>query len=97
MPADIPTLLLVEDDPVLRTFLADNLTADGYELVVSETVGDGLRELEYKRPDLAIVDVGLPDASGLEAYRCVNKRFFDWPDAAADAVRAFDLRDRCQP
>ncbi len=33
---------------------------------------------------------------GLEAYRCVNKRFFDWPDAAPDAVRAFDLRDRCE-
>jgi hypothetical protein len=37
------------------------------------------------------------DRPGLEAYRCVNKRFFDWPDAAPDAVRAFDLRDRCQP
>ena len=32
---------------------------------------------------------------GLEAYRCVNKRFYDWPDAAPDAIRAFDLRDRC--
>jgi DNA-binding response OmpR family regulator len=64
--ADTPTLLLVEDDPVLRTFLADNLTADGFDLVVAETVGDGLRELEYKRPDLAIVDLALPDASGLE-------------------------------
>jgi hypothetical protein len=27
---------------------------------------------------------------------CVNKRFFDWPDVAPDAVRAFDLRDRCE-
>ena len=35
------------------------------------------------------------DGRGLEAYRCVNKRFFDWPDDGADAVRAFDLRDRC--
>ena len=26
---------------------------------------------------------------------CVNPRFYDWPDAAPDAVRAFDLRDRC--
>ncbi len=32
---------------------------------------------------------------GGEDYRCVNRRFFDWPDAAPDAVRAFDLRDRC--
>jgi hypothetical protein len=37
------------------------------------------------------------DGRGLEAYQCVNKRFFDWPDAGKDAVRAFDLRDRCQP
>jgi DNA-binding response OmpR family regulator len=66
MTADPTTILLVEDDPVLRTFLADNLTADGYELIVAETVRDGLRELEYKRPDLAIVDLGLPDGSGLD-------------------------------
>jgi DNA-binding response OmpR family regulator len=66
MPADTPTILLVEDDCVLGTFLADNLSADGYDLIVTETVRDGLRELEYKRPDLAIVDLGLPDASGLE-------------------------------
>jgi DNA-binding response OmpR family regulator len=63
---DPPTILLVEDDPVLRTFLADNLAADGYDLIVADTMRDGLRELEYKRPDLAIVDIGLPDGSGLD-------------------------------
>ncbi|HET8950327.1 MAG TPA: hypothetical protein VFN44_07445, partial [Solirubrobacteraceae bacterium] len=26
---------------------------------------------------------------------CVNPRFFDWPDAGRDGIRAFDLRDRC--
>jgi DNA-binding response OmpR family regulator len=61
-----PTVLLVEDDPVLRTFLADNLTADGYDLILAGSVRDGLRELEYKRPDAAIVDLGLPDGSGLD-------------------------------
>ena len=61
-----PTILLVEDDPVLRTFLADNLTADGYELLLAETLHDGLRELEHRRPDLAVIDLGLPDGSGLE-------------------------------
>jgi hypothetical protein len=29
-----------------------------------------------------------------EAYRCTNRRFFDYPDSAPDALRAFDLRDR---
>jgi DNA-binding response OmpR family regulator len=66
MPAATATILLVEDDPVLRTFLADNLTADGFELIVADGVRDGLRELEYRRPDVAIVDVGLPDGSGLD-------------------------------
>jgi DNA-binding response OmpR family regulator len=64
--SEAPTILLVEDDPVLRTFLADNLTADGYDLVLAESLRDGLRELEYGRPDLAIVDLALPDGSGLD-------------------------------
>lgn len=72
MPADLPTVLLVEDDPVLGTFLADNLSADGYEPIVAETLRDGLRELEFKRPDLAIVDLGLPDGSGLELIERVR-------------------------
>jgi hypothetical protein len=35
------------------------------------------------------------DGRGLTDYQCVNKRFYDWPDEGADAVRAFDLRARC--
>ena len=61
-----PTLLVVEDDHTTRTFLADNLTADGYDLLVADTVREGLRLIEHKAPDLVIVDVGLPDGSGLE-------------------------------
>jgi DNA-binding response OmpR family regulator len=64
--SDTTTLLLVEDDPGLRTFLADNLTADGYDVLLAETVHDAVRLLEYKQPDLALVDVGLPDGSGLD-------------------------------
>src|SRR4051812_31817328 len=66
------TPLLVEDDDATRTFLADNLTADGYDLLVADTVRDGTRLLETKFPDLAVVDVGLPDGSGLELVRRVR-------------------------
>jgi DNA-binding response OmpR family regulator len=73
MTADAPpTILVVEDDHATRTFLADNLTADGYELLVADSAREGLRLLETRFPDLALVDVGLPDASGLELLRRVR-------------------------
>jgi DNA-binding response OmpR family regulator len=69
---DPPTLLLIEDDPVVRTFLADNLIADGFGVLLADTLADALRTLEYKRADLAIVDVGLPDGSGLDVLTRVR-------------------------
>jgi DNA-binding response OmpR family regulator len=69
---DAATVLVVEDDDATRTFLADNLTADGYELLVADCARDGLRMLETKFPDLALVDLGLPDASGYDLLRRVR-------------------------
>ena len=69
---DAATILLVEDDAATRTFLADNLSADGYELLVADCVSDGLRLLERKFPDMALIDLGLPDASGYELLRRVR-------------------------
>jgi DNA-binding response OmpR family regulator len=60
------TILVVEDDAATRTFLADNLTADGFELLVAEEARDAVRLLEYKHPALVLLDLGLPDGSGLE-------------------------------
>ena len=60
------TLLLVEDDPVVRAFLSDNLVADGFEVLATDSLRDAVRALELRQPDLAIVDIGLPDGSGLD-------------------------------
>jgi DNA-binding response OmpR family regulator len=67
------SILIVEDDVPTRTFLADNLTADGYDLLVAATLRDALRTLEYHHVDLAVVDLGLPDGSGLELLRKVRE------------------------
>jgi len=72
MNDDASTILLVEDDSATRTFLADNLSADGYDLLVADCASVGLSLLERKFPDLALVDVGLPDGSGLELLRRVR-------------------------
>jgi DNA-binding response OmpR family regulator len=61
-----PVILVVEDDAATRTFLADNLVADGFDPLVAETARDALRLLEYKHPDLVILDLALPDGSGLD-------------------------------
>ncbi|MCX6386151.1 MAG: response regulator transcription factor [Solirubrobacterales bacterium] len=66
MTNDRPTILVVEDDAATRTFLADNLTADGYNLFVADCVRDALRLLETKYPDVVLVDLGLPDGDGLD-------------------------------
>jgi DNA-binding response OmpR family regulator len=72
MNDDASTILLVEDDSATRTFLADNLAADGYELLVADCASIGLSLLERKFPDLALVDIGLPDGSGLDLLRRVR-------------------------
>jgi DNA-binding response OmpR family regulator len=64
--ADPPRILLVEDDPALSSFLVDNLHADGFVPLLAPTMADGLRMLEFKQPDLVLVDLGLPDGSGLD-------------------------------
>jgi DNA-binding response OmpR family regulator len=72
MNDDASTILLVEDDSATRTFLADNLSADGYDVLVADCASIGLSLLERKFPDLALLDLGLPDASGFELLRRVR-------------------------
>jgi DNA-binding response OmpR family regulator len=66
------TILIVEDHRATRTFLADNLSVDGYELLEADCARDAQRLMETKFPDLAIVDLGLPDLDGLELLRLVR-------------------------
>jgi len=66
------TILLVEDHQATRTFLADNLGADGYHTLEAEGAQDGERLMATMFPDLAIVDLGLPDLDGLELIRRVR-------------------------
>jgi DNA-binding response OmpR family regulator len=66
------TILVAEDDATTRTFLADELAADGCELLIADTAKDALRLIETKFPDLAVLDVGLPDGSGLGVIRDIR-------------------------
>lgn len=67
------TILVVEDDRLTRTFLADNLSADGFVLLEAECAEDARELIETQFPDLAIIDLGLPDRDGLELLRDVRE------------------------
>ena len=61
-----PSVLLVEDDRSIRRFLRTSLETEGWRVFEAETVKDGLAEALARKPDLVIVDLGLPDGDGVE-------------------------------
>jgi len=72
MSPERATILIVEDDPTTRTFLADNLLADGYAPLPAGDVATAERLLRRAYPDLMILDLGLPDGDGLELLALVR-------------------------
>lgn len=64
-----PLVLVVEDEPQMRRFLRAALGAEGHRVVEAWTVADGIRMATTERPDLVLLDLGLPDGDGLEVVR----------------------------
>ena len=60
-----PTVLIVEDHELTRRFLADNLSADGYEPLATGSVAHARHLIATERPAIAVLDLGLPDGDGL--------------------------------
>jgi DNA-binding response OmpR family regulator len=65
MAERLPRVLIVEDDRLIRRFVADNLAADGYLPLEAATVAHARETLAGVRPDIALLDLGLPDGDGL--------------------------------
>lgn len=59
-------ILIVDDEPAIRRFLRTSLGAEGYNLLEAESGEDALKLLGRNAVDLVVLDLGLPDLSGLE-------------------------------
>jgi two-component system KDP operon response regulator KdpE len=68
-----PYILIVEDDPQIRRFLRATLAAEGYLYHEAFTAEDGIAQAGTRRPDLILLDLGLPDHDGLEVIRRVRE------------------------
>jgi two-component system KDP operon response regulator KdpE len=62
---DGPRVLVVDDEPQIRRFLEISLRANGYSVQSVDTGADGLAQAALWRPDVVILDLGLPDMDGL--------------------------------
>ena len=69
MPRAKRTILLIEDEESITTPLAEALERDGFHTEIAHTVAEGLAKGRTVRPDLVLLDIGLPDGSGLDVCR----------------------------
>lgn len=68
------TILVVEDDKILRFSLTLALKAEGYRVLVAEDGEQGLQMAERDRPDLILLDVMMPYKNGFEVLRLLRAR-----------------------
>ena len=81
---EIASVVVCEDDGPTLELLCDNLVADRYGVLPAPSAADALRLCRFKHPDLMLLDLALPDASGLDVLREIR--------AADGVVSRFDPR-----
>jgi DNA-binding response OmpR family regulator len=79
---EIATVVVCEDDEPTLDLLCDHLRADRYRALPAPSASDALRLCRYNQPDLLLLDLALPDASGLDVLREI--RGADGADARFD-------------
>lgn len=68
-----PVIVVVEDDPQICRFLRTSLGAQGFQVVEAGTGERGIIEVGTRKPDLVILDLGLPGIDGVEVIRKVRE------------------------
>ena len=67
-------MLLVEDDPAIRTVVREVCRHHGYEVAEAATGREGMQAIVAQSPDLVLLDWGLPDLSGLDICREIRRQ-----------------------
>ena len=66
MPHSPATVLIVDDEPAIQRFLKSTLEVQGWATVAAEDAAAALRAIRHHRPELILLDLGLPDRDGMQ-------------------------------
>ena len=69
MAAEKKTILVVDDEPDVRTFLSTLFEDSGYATVMAQDGNEALSRVKEKAPDLVTLDITMPNKSGVKFYR----------------------------
>jgi len=72
MPAAAPTVLLVEDDPVILRLLEVNFDLEGFGVLLAHDGAEGLEIARASRPDIIVSDIMMPQMSGIEMVEALK-------------------------
>jgi two-component system KDP operon response regulator KdpE len=72
MSTSNPVAVVIEDEPQIRRFVRAALEAEGWQVHEAETLRAGLSQAGTRKPDVLILDLGLPDGDGLDLVRDVR-------------------------
>jgi two-component system KDP operon response regulator KdpE len=72
MTATVPRIVVIEDESQIRKFVCDALQEAGWQTFEAGTAAQGLVEAGTRKPDLILLDLGLPDRDGVEVVRDVR-------------------------
>ncbi|MEP7131196.1 MAG: response regulator transcription factor [Sphingomicrobium sp.] len=90
MPASPPKVLVVDDEPQIRTLLKATLNRAGYAVVEAANGREALNAKSIDKPDLVLLDLGLPDRDGLELVTLLRQE----PRAALIVISAREQTDQ---
>ncbi|MGE8414222.1 MAG: response regulator [Pseudomonas sp.] len=86
------TILVIDDEPQIRKFLRISLVSQGYKVIEAGTGTEGLAQAALNKPDLLVLDLGLPDMDGQQVLR----EFREWSTVPVPvlvlSVRASELQ-----
>lgn len=66
-------VLVVEDDKEIRALVKSSLEVEGFEVLTAVSIGEAQRMISHAKPELIILDLGLPDGDGVELVHSVRK------------------------